>query len=670
MTKQNKLVTGIIALIFSVSSFGQYKKIELPIQDAYVSEHAKDDFKKLVDNDITTRYTQWSPKTSPYTITFPCYDSIITIKQMKFRLNTGNPSTLKFYYVANGVKTLFYSYAGGTWTQDWRIVDVSGVPATAFIIESKGGDDFPDDIELYGTTEVDTKVISNRTHAPLSDLLGVVVKPWDVASDYMFPEKVPSILSLGVNRVRLYNDYPLAHDANGNLIANNGMWHQFTNMKLMKAKGISTQMCYLSLPSTYPWPPAGDKSDPATYLKLAQDVYWFGKANKDSGEVFKTFELLNEDGAWYNPSYQFDGYQLAAMLSICYDGHKGKFPNVGLKASGTTALFSNGGLAEQEPYLLYQMMDWSIKNRGYRADGTPDLPFDVYSFHLYSSLEGQRQGIPGGVAPEYGAAPYMRKVAKIRDRFFPWLKIHIGEWAWDINSGSSLNAPAFGKYSAHQTSGMWTVRELLWMAANGIDASSFYRIKQDYDPQSDANPTAFETMALTRQWSAGSKMPDGSYTGFDMRRTLTGDYFKQLSEIFNNGFAFDSLVSQSPIVMRFKKSDSLVYAIWEKEDMTITTRPQFTEKTGSYTLNVKGKIRRLVDDSSGKMSSEDFAGGTIAYGSKPVFVVASTTIQPVPVPTKTIFHKGYFTLSTGSRFYYIMYSDKTYVQTNSKYQPL
>jgi hypothetical protein len=42
---------------------------------------------------------------------------------------------------------------------------------------------------------------------------------------------------------------------------------------------------------------------------------------------------------------------------------------------------------------------------------------------------------------------------------------------------------------------------------------------------------------------------------------------------------------------------------------------------------------------------------------------------PIPVPTKTIFHKGYFTLNS-KRFYYVMYSDKTYAQTNSKYQPL
>jgi hypothetical protein len=40
-----------------------------------------------------------------------------------------------------------------------------------------------------------------------------------------------------------------------------------------------------------------------------------------------------------------------------------------------------------------------------------------------------------------------------------------------------------------------------------------------------------------------------------------------------------------------------------------------------------------------------------------------------PVAPKEIFKKGYFTIS-GKRFYYIMYKDKTWVETNSKYAPL
>ena len=292
-----------------------------------------------------------------------------------------------------------------------------------------------------------------------------------------------------------------------------------------------------------------------------------------------------------------------------------------MKSSGSHAQVSICGLAEGEPYLLYQMIEWSIKNRGYRADGTPDLPFDVYSWHCYPSMEGQRQGMPGGISPEYGAAPYFERINTVRKKYAPWLKIHIGEWSGgDINAGSPLNAPAFDKYSAHQTSAMWTVRMLLLMAENEIDASSYYRIKQDYDAVDDNNAMLFATMALLKM-SGGTKQPDGSYTGINIQRTLTGDYFKQLSEFFNNGWVFDSRVSTSPNVLKFKKGAAELYAIWEAENMTITDRPQFTEKTGSYTLNVKGTLRRFVDNGSGVMSSEVFSGGKITYGSKPIFVM-------------------------------------------------
>jgi hypothetical protein len=704
MTKQNKIVSGIIAVAVAIagsvavitnftSTTLLHGKISLPFEDAFANQHQKDNIYYLVDSNVKTKYTAWNPLVKPYEITFPLYDySTVVIKQLRFSVNNGNPSAMKYYIVRrdNDQRVLLYAYPGGQWRPDsiWHTINIPDslqLDASSIVLSNNGGDDFPEDLEVNGDYAIAPPAVVKRDTTQLSELFGVVVKPWDVAGDYMFPEKTAALQSLGVSRIRLYNDYIINHDASGNLIANNSQWHQFTNMRLLRDKGISTQMCYLSLPLSYPWPPANE-SDPASYLKLAQDVFWFGKANKDSGEVYKTFELLNEDRAWYTNHY-VDGYTLAAMYSICYDGHKGKFPGVGLKASGTKADFSIGGLAEQEPYLLYQMIEWSKKNRGLRADGSVDLPFDIYSWHNYSSLEGQYGNVPGGTPPEYGAWPYFKKLMKIVNKYCPWLKVHVGEYGWDVNSGSPLNAPAFGKYTAHQASAMFTVRDLIGMAIFGIDRASFYRVKEDYDYNrvSDNDATQFATMALLRQWSDGSKQPDGSYLGLNFHRTLTGDYFKQLSDLLGRRFVFDSLVSQSPIVVRFKKQDSVLYSIWEKESMVVTTRPQLLENTGTYNLNAKGKLLRLTDDSSGVMSSEDFAGGSIAYGSKPVFVLTSTTPvvvtpvpDPVPFPTpeKTIFWRGYKDglLPDKKRFYFIVYNEAngkfSIVQTNGKYQPL
>jgi hypothetical protein len=621
----------ILIFLFFISCLTPYsqglQKIKLSESDAYANQHGKDDFAKLIDGDIETRFTVWSPRIIPYQITFPFYDyDNVAIKQLKFRINNGNPSALKFYYVRkdDNQKVLIGSFAGGNWDPAWRIINCSAVNAKSFIIESSGGGDFPEDIELWGDYKSFTLKKSVKQPSSLNNLFGAVVKPWDIASDFIFPEKIPSLKALGLNRVRLYNDYEMNHDASGNLFENHSSWHQSTNMTLLKSKGISTQMCYQALPKNYPWPPSGDKYDPASYRKLAQDVFWFGTKNKSGGEYFRVFELLNEQNCWYCPdtSLYFDGYALAAMCSMAYDGHKGKYPGIGLKASGTAAQFSIGGLAEAEPYILHQIMEWSEKNRGYRDDGTIDLPFDIYSFHVYSSLEGQRQGIPGGVAPEFGALQYLKKTQKIRDRFFPWLRLHVGEWGWDINPESDLSAPAFGKYSAHQTSAMWTVRELLWMAATGIDASSYFRIKQDYDASSDADNRPFATMALLRQHSDGVKQIDGSYSGMDIRRTLTGDYFKQLSDLLGEGYVFDSIVATSPTVLRFKKGITELYALWQTETMIVGKRPMFTERKMTYKFGKSGTLKRLVDDSSGKMSSQVYTSNTLlTIDAKPIFVI-------------------------------------------------
>jgi hypothetical protein len=650
-------------------------KIPLNISDAYTNQHFKDDFSKLIDGNPNTIYTVWNPPVSPYPITFDLFNAEnCIIKQIKFLINNGNPSTLKFYIKRKDTKekVLIFSYSGGVWIPTMRTYDVPQnlwFNACEFTIESNGGNDYPADFELWGDYTQSTQVLPSVARSPLPESTGVCVKPWDI-NFRMYPEKRAALKSLGVKRVRLYNDYEVNHNPDGSWNINE--FEQVDSMKALKAEGISVQMCYLSFPKEYPWP-VTNKDNVESYLKLAQDVYTLCKHSKDNGNYFDVFELTNEPDHWYWPdvNYHMNGYQLAAMFSMGYDGHKGKYPGVGLKASGCTALFSSGGVAEGEPFLLYQIVEWSIKNRGYKTDGSVDLPFDIYSFHCYSSLEGQRQGIPGGTPPEIGMVTYFEKINNFRKRYAPKLKIHLGEFGWDINAQSNLNAPAFGNYSAHQTSGMWTVRAIVLMSAYEINANSYYRISQDYNA-SDNNPTIFETMALLRVHNEGGvKQPDGTYLGFDIRRTMTGDYVRQLTDVLA-GYVFDSFVSQSPYVVKFKKGTSELYVIWESETMVVNERPTFTERTGTYNLNVKGKIRRFVDDGSGVMTSMDFSGGAIQYSSKPVIVIADGTVTPEPPPpppTKEVYHRGYWTVNN-KRVYYVTYKDKTWALTNGRYEPI
>lgn len=82
-------------------------------------------------------------------------------------------------------------------------------------------------------------------------------------------------------------------------------------------------------------------------------------------------------------------------------------------------------------------------------------------------------------------------------------------------------------------------------------------------------------------------------------------------------------------------------------------------------------VHLINDTIIGKLARDNIrvAGGATLAENKTVFSLAPIPV-PIPVPIKTIFHKGYFTGADRKRFYYIMYSDKTFVQANSKYVPL
>lgn len=634
-----------ITLLLIITTLTGFPQIRIPLnaEDAYANQHSKDNFDKLIDSNISTRFIVWSPQIKPYVITYLLdnYDNCL-IQQIKLYMNNGNTTSIKFYYERKDTKekVLLLTYTGGNWIQDYQTFNVSSTIASKFIIESQYGD-FPEELQIYGSFTPHTWPLVNRQANPLKDLFGVVVKPWDIASQ-IFPEKIPALQGLNPSRIRLYNDYQLNHNPDGswNIEGSDqwgGGWRTVDNEKLLKANNINTQMCYLGFPYE-PFPPGEVRTDPSTYLQLAQDIYTFGVHNKANGEYFQTIEVGNEMNRWYAANFNeyMDGYALAAMMSICYDGHKGAFPNVGLKASGSKALVSLPGLAETEPYILYQIMEWSEKNRGYRVDGTIDLPFDIYSFHCYSSLGGQYSYTIGGVSPEYGMQKYFERLNTIRNRNFPWLRIHVGEWGWDISPYSPLNAPAFGRYSPHQVSAMWTVRTILLMAESGMDASSYYRIKSDYDALDDSSWTQFATMALLRANGGGVKQPDGSYLGLDIRRTLTGDYYAQLSKLLSDGWVFIERASSSPNVLKFKKGTQEMYAIWETEDMTALDgqRPTFVEKTNKYSLPFSGTIKRLVDDSSGVMSSATYVANTeIDISAKPIFMLPIIT---APLPVKLV----------------------------------
>lgn len=619
--------------------------IPLRISDVAVNQNNKDDLNKLLNRNYGKgRYTVYNPLFTPYQITFFLDDfTTCIIRQLKYQWNSGNTTDQKWYIVRkdNGQKVLIHSFTQGQYgtppVEFTPTIDPSlQVDASKLIFESaSAAGDFPDFFEPWGDYTLKTwpAVTINRVNA--TDIDGAVVAPWDVANHY-YPEKIPNIASVNIKKLRLYNGYPQNHDGSGNLVINGG-WQTPGNAQLLKTTyGITTQMCYLDYPY-YPWATGSTRNQPGTYAALAADIYQFVLHAKNNGNYLEAIEPGNELNRWYggNPAVEWmDGFAHAALCSMCYDGHKGQYPNTGAKTADPNILVILPGLATIDLDIWWQMKEWTIANRGYLPNGEINWPFDVYSYHSYSSLAGQRTGNPGGIPPEYGMRQAMQNVNNFRKRFAKNIKIRIGEGgSWDINSGSPLNAPAFSGYTAQQTSAMWTARALMVMLENENEYFTYYRIAQDW-PNSvyDNSGEIFNTMALVRQESDGVQQGNGTWTGLGMHRTLTGDYVRQLMALMNGGYKFVSLLSETPFVMKFSNGTSDIYAIWHPENMTIpadqNARPTFTKVTGGFTINTPGTIKRFTEDFSGAMTSQAFSGGSIAYDSRPVFLVTGAGSPP------------------------------------------
>jgi hypothetical protein len=632
--------------------------IPLRISDISVNQNNKDDLNKLLNRSYGKgRYTVFNPLFTPYQITFHLDDfSSCIIRQLKYQWNSGAATDQKYYIVRkdNGQKVLIHSFTQGTFGSPAieytiNITESLQVEASKLIFESaEAAGSFPDFFEPFGDYTLKTWPTVTLTKVNVTDLAGAVVHPWDIANQY-YPEKIPNLASVNLKEVRIYNGYPQTHDEGGNMVIN--AWGVPANATALKnTYGIKNQMCYLDYPY-YPWATGNTRTQPGTYASLAADIYQFVLHAKNNGGYLEAIEPGNELNRWYggNPSVEWmDGYAHAALCSMCYDGHKGQYPNTGAKAADPNILVILPGLATIDLDIWWQMKEWTIANRGYLPNGEINWPFDVYSYHSYSSLAGQRAGNPGGISPELGMRGAMVNVNNFRKRFAKNLKIRVGEGgSWDINSGSPLNAPAFSGYTAHQVSAMWTARAIMLMAENETEYFTYYRASQDW-PNSvyDNSGDLFNTMALVRQESGGTMQGNGTTTGLGMHRTMTGDYVKQLAALMAGGYKFVQKVSESPFVFKFSNGTNDIYAIWSVENMSVPVdqnqRPTFTQTTGNYTLNVTGQLKRFADDGSGVMTSANFAGGSIAYNSKPVFVVTGASQPPTPSPEKTFISKGYF----------------------------
>jgi hypothetical protein len=666
--KKTFLAFFVAVSLVCCAQLPQLQRIPLKVSESFANSNVSQDTKYLIDDNPKTRYHPTYPGYNslikPFRTTFLLSDyEPCVVKKIIYYDGIGNGYNCKFILVRadNGKEVEVLKFTGDRYleTVSFDLPEDKQFAASKLILETpSGGDGYPDDIQLWGNFEQKPQKLTTD-HYPLKNFLGANLHPWDFDS-VIYPAKYQALVDLKATMLRVYSDvYADKDSATGKYILNpdkRGFQVEKTFASLKKdAPWVVTHICYQnqSLPIKSTWTAAGktshlnfpygfDRNNPLTYTEIARDIFvlatrggknknlpdypvyispnWWEQRQKaiKGGGFYDIIEGGNEWNAWWAG---IDGYlsgpQLSTAWSTIYDGHKRLINNAGAKNADKNILVSNGGVASDKPDILFEAIEWSKVNRGYTANRKINLPFDIYQFHCYPSAEGQYANGKGGLPPELSMIPKVQSIVEVANKYGGGIRTLIGEWGYDVHSASSQNAPAYSGYSAEQSRAQLAIRSILGFAQVGAWGAEWYRLYQDW-PNSiyDNVGEQFATMALLRQIDDSAKV---------IRRTLVGDYFKQISQfgdyIFNEAIRNDSLR-----VLKFKNGAKEMYAIWAVEKVTIdpkTNRPVYTERKGTYNLNVKGTLCRFKDDGSGIMDMKVFKGGIINYSAKPQIVLVT-----------------------------------------------
>jgi hypothetical protein len=503
-----------------------------------------------------------------------------------------------------------------------------------------------------------------QAHYPLNNFLEAVAHPWDITPgigvyknhDLLFERTQSSIISLKLTGLRLYNDVYASRDSLTYRLSPEGRGFQTDEGILsLKSKkpGFDILYCWQGMPTAFQneWNAAGVKSttyrryasDPSSslsYTDIAHDCYvltsrggrnknvpdyplfvaeWWAPAQvmyKGAG-IYDAIEGGNEwDNRWSNDR-PMTGTQYAIAWSPTYDSIKKADPSMQV---------STTGLCEADPKTLIDAWAWVNQNRGGK------FPADMIQVHSYPW--SWYRGLSGGSPGEFSIIPEVKKMIDAAKG----IPVIVGEWSWDVNRDSPINAPAFDNYTAEKSRALLAIRTIIKFSQIGVYKSYWYRINQDYftgDPlggnfANDNNGTQFATSALRRQVD-----DSGQYV-----KTTVGDYFGQLTQFGDYSYKDSEADNDSLQIHRLADPIGRVaFALWAPEIITSWTdwkgvsHPEFTQRRIKHTLPT-GTIYRFSDDSSGVMTQEHIAAGPVEINSKPFFFVADPA--PTPLPVKII----------------------------------
>ncbi|MBO5287210.1 MAG: hypothetical protein J6B34_03715 [Clostridia bacterium] len=394
-----------------------------------------------------------------------------------------------------------------------------------------------------------------------------------------------------------------------------------------------------------------DSTDPANYLSYASMLFQYvarygsnkdidpalikvgpGQEKKIGLGCLDSIEPLNEpDGTWLGREQYFSPFEMAAFLSICYDGHEGKFKNCGVKQADPNFVMSMSGGAGLSFARLRAVEFWCKYNRKDKK-----LPFDVINAHCYCGKCVDASGIAElvdvniadrgdqngkvyvGVSPEEGnIIANFDKIREWRDRYYPNLEIWLTEFGWDTNQSykTSTAAHAYGEFTGRQVQGIWLVREYLLLSSIGIDRAAMY-MSRDCGPEETAvgkygssGLVRFPIEITANNVIMGNKK-DSFYYIYTLKETISDTTFA--GEVESN--------NANVKVFKYLTDDGKAkYAIWcITSNSTKVPGYKLKLKAGEYTL-----VELANEKYNGKRTDLEYKDGYVVVdvSESPIFVV-------------------------------------------------
>ncbi len=452
---------------------------------------------------------------------------------------------------------------------------------------------FPTEVEFLGNYTAG-KTVSPvvKRQVLLKQMFGVNGFEWNFESPTS-PGQVdkPSLAAARTfTGFRHYMDWEKLEQSQGSYSFNptvSGGWNYDDLYDSCKAAGIEVLACLKTLPgwmlNTYPADQRDaenvpvkygkDFSDPNSYLEQAKVAFQYAarygsNPNVDrsllsvnttprwSGDVVNTvkvglnsvkyIECENERDKWWRgrKAYQ-TAFEYAANLSAFYDGNKNTMgAGVGVKNADPNMKVVMAGTALATTDYVKGMVDWCRRHRGYNADGSVNLCWDVINYHLYSNdfKTSQSGNATRGAAPEIsGAAEVAADFVETAHLYAGDMPVWVTELGYDINQNSPFKAIPIGSKPALETQADWILRSSLLYARAGIDRIFFYEM---YDDNVN-NPLQFS--------SSGLLNPDKS-------RKPAADYIKQVTKKFGE-YVYKETIGNDPVVDRYELNGKSMYVI-------------------------------------------------------------------------------------------------------------